>query len=228
MRKKFTLFIFLLFASLNFALAQNATVKGKVSDIKGVPLPGVTVKANGTQNVAVSDINGNYTIKVPPNATLTFSYIGFANQNVEVGSQDIVNVTLTESQNNLNEVVVVGYGTQKKSVTTGSISGVTAREFEGQSVTNIGQILQGRTSGLTITTNDGQPGDGATVRVRGITTFNNNDPLYVVDGVVVDNGGISYLNQSDIESIEVLKDAASQAIYGTRAAAGVILVTNAN
>ncbi len=225
MRKKFTLFIFLLFASLNFALAQNATVKGKVSDIKGVPLPGVTVKANGTQNVAVSDINGNYTIKVPPNATLTFSYIGFANQNVEVGSQDIVNVTLTESQNNLNEVVVVGYGTQKKSVTTGSISGVTAREFEGQSVTNIGQILQGRTSGLTITTNDGQPGDGATVRVRGITTFNNNDPLYVVDGVVVDNGGISYLNQSDIESIEVLKDAASQAIYGTRAAAGVILVT---
>ncbi len=225
MRKKFTLFIFLLFASLNFALAQNATVKGKVSDNKGVPLPGVTVKANGTQNVAVSDVNGNYTIKVPPNATLTFSYIGFANQNVEVGSQDIVNVTLTESQNNLNEVVVVGYGTQKKSVTTGSISGVTAREFEDQPVTRIEQILQGRTSGLTITTNDGQPGDGATVRVRGITTFNNNDPLYVVDGVVVDNGGISYLNQSDIESIEVLKDAASQAIYGTRAAAGVILVT---
>jgi len=225
MRKKFTLFIFLLFASLNFALAQNATVKGKVSDNKGVPLPGVTVKANGTQNVAVSDVNGNYTIKVPPNATLTFSYIGFANQNVEVGSQDIVNVTLTESQNNLNEVVVVGYGTQKKSVTTGAISGVTAREFEDLPVTRIEQILQGRTSGLTIASNNGQPGSGATVRVRGITSFNNNDPLWVVDGVVVDNGGIGYLNQSDIESIEVLKDAASQAIYGTRAAAGVILVT---
>jgi TonB-linked SusC/RagA family outer membrane protein len=201
-------------------------VSGKVLDEKGLPLPGATILEKGTQNGTVTDVNGNFKLNVAnENSVLVVAFVSYRKTEVTVGRQTFVTVTLEEDVKGLNEVVVVGYGTQKKSVTTGSISGVTAREFEDQPVTRIEQILQGRTSGLTVTTNDGQPGDGATVRVRGITTFNNNDPLWVVDGVVVDNGGIGYLNQSDIESIEVLKDAASQAIYGTRAAAGVILVT---
>ncbi|WP_091151706.1 SusC/RagA family TonB-linked outer membrane protein [Mucilaginibacter pineti] len=201
-------------------------ITGKVVDEKGLPLPGVTIVEKGTTNGVNTDINGNFKLSVSDkNAVLVVSFIGYRKTEVAVGDQTSISISLSENISGLNEVVVVGYGTQKKSVTTGSISGVSAREFEDQPVTRIEQILQGRTSGLTITTNDGQPGDGATVRVRGVTTFNNNDPLWVVDGVVVDNGGISYLNQSDIESIEVLKDAASSAIYGTRAAAGVILVT---
>src|SRR6202012_5384984 len=164
-----------------------------------------------------------------PNSVLVIKFIGFVTQEITVGNQTNITVTLADDVKGINEVVVVGYGVQKKSVVTGAITGVTAKDFENQPVTRIEQILQGRTSGLTIGTNDGQPGDGATVRIRGITTFSGNgagnDPLWIVDGVAVDNGGIGYLNQSDIESIEVLKDAASQAIYGTRAAAGVILVT---
>jgi TonB-linked SusC/RagA family outer membrane protein len=201
-------------------------VTGKVVDEKGEPIIGATVVEKGTTNGVVTGIDGSFKINVAgPGSVLSVAYIGYGKTEVTVGSKTTITITLTEEQKGLNEVVVVGYGTQKKSVTTGAISGVTARDFEDQPVTRIEQILQGRTSGLTVTTNDGQPGSGATVRVRGITTFNNNDPLWVVDGVVVDNGGIGYLNQSDIESIEVLKDAASQAIYGTRAAAGVILVT---
>jgi TonB-linked SusC/RagA family outer membrane protein len=227
MRKKITLFIFLLIASLNIALAQNATVKGKVVDNKGEALPGVTVGVKGTTNGTQTDANGNYTISVAPNTTLTYSFVGFASKNVVVGNQTNINVTLAEIHNDLNEVVVVGYGTQKKSVVTGAISGLKASDLEKQPVNRIEQALQGRTSGLTIAAASGAPGANASVRLRGITSFDNskNNPLWVVDGVVVDNGGIGYLNQSDIESIEVLKDAASAAIYGARSAAGVILVT---
>lgn len=224
MRRKLTLFFFLLLGCIGIASAQS-TITGTVTDKSGQSLPGVTVRVRGTSSAAATDINGKYKISTPPNATLVFSFVGFTNQAVAVGDQSVVNVTLTETTNSLNDVVVVGYGTQRKSVTTGAIAGVTAKEFEDQPVTRIEQILQGRTAGVTVGTSSGQPGDGGSVRVRGITSFNNNDPLWVVDGVVVDNGGIGYLNQSDIQSIEVLKDAASQAIYGTRAAAGVILVT---
>ena len=209
---------------------NNATitipVSGKVIDEKGLPIPGATVLEKGTTNGITTNIDGSFKLNVSSsNSVLVVAFIGYTSQEVSASSQMPITVTLVEDVKGINEVVVVGYGTQKKSVTTGSISGVTARDFEDQPVTRIEQILQGRVSGLTINTNDGQPGDGSTVRVRGVTTFNNNDPLWVVDGVVVDNGGIGYLNQSDIESIEVLKDAASSAIYGTRAAAGVILVT---
>jgi TonB-linked SusC/RagA family outer membrane protein len=201
-------------------------VSGKVIDDKGLPIPGATVVEKGTTNGVTTGIDGSFKLNVAgSNSVLVVAFIGYVKQEVSASSQMPLTITLAEDVKGINEVIVVGYGTQKKSVTTGSISGVTAKDFDTQPVTNIGQILQGRTSGLTINTNDGQPGDGTTVRVRGITTFNNNDPLWVVDGVVVDNGGIGYLNQSDIESIEVLKDAASSAIYGTRAAAGVILVT---
>ncbi|MDB5022651.1 MAG: hypothetical protein JWP78_406 [Mucilaginibacter sp.] len=201
-------------------------VSGKVVDEKGQPIPGVSIVEKGTANGIITDADGAFKLNVKSQTSvLNIAFIGYIKQEIAVGAKTTFSITLIEDIKSINEVIVIGYGVQKKSVTTGSISGVTAKEFEDQPVTRIEQILQGRTSGLTINTNDGQPGDGATVRVRGITTFNNNDPLWVVDGVVVDNGGIGYLNQQDIESIEVLKDAASQAIYGTRAAAGVILVT---
>ncbi|MDP9081246.1 MAG: TonB-dependent receptor [Bacteroidota bacterium] len=206
--------------------AFSIPVSGKVLDEKGLPIPGASVQEKGTTNGITTSVDGTFKLNVKDqSAILVIAFVGYVKQEIAVGTQTNIIVNLVEDIKGINEVIVVGYGVQKKSVTTGSISGVTAKEFEDQPAVRIEQILQGRTSGLTITTNDGQPGDGATVRVRGTTTFNNNDPLWVVDGVVVDNGGISYLNQSDIESIEVLKDAASAAIYGTRAASGVILVT---
>ncbi|MGN6637376.1 MAG: SusC/RagA family TonB-linked outer membrane protein, partial [Mucilaginibacter sp.] len=204
----------------------SIAISGKVVDAQGQSIPGASVSEKGTTNGVLTDANGAFKLNVSSQGSvLVVNFIGYKKEEVAVGSNTSFTITLVDDVKSMNEVVVVGYGVQKKSVTTGSISGVTAKDFANQSVVNIAQVLQGRTSGLTITTNDGQPGDGATVRVRGITTFNNNDPLWVVDGVVVDNGGIGYLNQQDIESIEVLKDAASAAIYGTRAAAGVILVT---
>jgi TonB-linked SusC/RagA family outer membrane protein len=230
MTKKFPLLIILmLFACFNIALAQNATVRGKVSDNKGEPLVGVTVKVLNMQAVTATDANGQYTLNnVPPNATLAFSYIGFATQDVQLGSSNTLNVTLTVTNNDLNEVVVVGYGTQKKSLVTGSISSVTAKDLDNMPINRVEQALEGRASGINVAAASGIPGASSTVRIRGYTSFSpnaNNDPLWVVDGVIVDNGGIGYLNEADIESIEVLKDAASSAIYGTRAANGVILVT---
>lgn len=206
--------------------AQTLQVTGKVTAADGTPLPGVTVTVQGTNAATSTDEAGNYSITIPEaGAVLIFQQLGMATQQITVTAAGIVNVALEEGQSTLEEVVVVGYGTQKKSVVTGAISSVKASDLETMPITRIEQALQGRTSGLTIASSSGQPGSSSTIRVRGITTFGNNNPLWVVDGVVVDAGGIGYLNQSDIESIEVLKDASSQAIYGARAAAGVILVT---
>jgi len=233
MKGRFTL-IFLISCLLFFPaalFAQDITVTGKVTDQAGSgPLPGVTVTVEGTSRATLTNSTGNFTISAPTGSRLVFRLLGMATRTVAV-TGSVVNVSLTEDAQGLEEVVVVGYGVQKKSVVTGAISSVRAADLETQPVTRIEQSLQGRTSGLTIASSSGQPGASASVRVRGITTFNrdgsgdNNQPLWVVDGVVVDNGGIGFINQSDIESIEVLKDAASQAIYGARAAAGVILVS---
>ncbi|MCF0069160.1 TonB-dependent receptor [Dyadobacter sp. CY261] len=228
MSKKIVLLcsVLMLYGLVQTALAQSRVVKGKVTvKTKGEELVGATVVVEGTNYATITDATGNYSIEVQPNAILVASFIGMNTQKVPVGNQSEINFALEESVDNLSEVVVVGYGAQKKSVVTGAISSVKASDLQSMPINRLEEALQGRTSGLTIASNSGQPGSAATVRVRGITTLNNNDPLYVVDGVVVDNGGIGYLNQSDIESIEVLKDAASQAIYGARAAAGVILVT---
>ncbi|RED99815.1 SusC/RagA family TonB-linked outer membrane protein [Marinoscillum furvescens] len=207
--------------------AQSVQVRGLVTDGEtGESLPGVTVLEKGTTNGTITDIEGKYTIALSEGRSiLIFSFVGFEPQEVEVSGESTVDVKLQQDIQSLEEVVVVGYGAQKKSVVTGAISSVKASDLETLPVNNVSQTLQGRVSGLTIAANSGQPGEGATIRVRGITTLNNNDPLWVVDGVVVDNGGINFLNQSDIASVEVLKDAASQAIYGARAAAGVILIT---
>jgi TonB-linked SusC/RagA family outer membrane protein len=223
MRKKLTLLVSLLLIGLNTAFAQTA-VKGKVSDKAGTPLPGVTVKVTGGTLTTVTDVSGNYSITAGPNASLLFSYIGFASQTVAVSNQSTINVILTEETNNLNDVVVVGFGTQKKSVVTGAISRVKASDIQDQQVLNVNQALQGRTSGVTVVNSSGVPGAGAQIRIRGVNSINNSEPLYVVDGVVVLNGGIENINPNDIESFEVLKDA-SAAIYGSRSSNGVILVT---
>lgn len=200
------------------------SVSGRITDEKGDPVPGASVRIQGTSKGTATDADGRYSLRAPRNAQLIVNFLGYSPKTVAVTGGNL-DVKLEVSQTALNETVVVGYGVQKKSVVTGSISSVRAADLENQPVTRPEQALQGRTSGVTIAANSGQPGSASAVRVRGLTSFNNNNPLWVVDGVVVDNGGIGYLNQYDIESIEVLKDAASQAIYGARAAAGVILIT---
>lgn len=220
-------FISLLLCSSR-SIAQNIPVTGKVTNrSSGEGLPGATVSVKGSVTATQTDINGNFQINVPSlGSVLVVSYTGYVSQELPVRpGETVYNVSLEPQSNSLNEVVVVGYGTQRKANVTGSIATVKAKDLENVPNGRIEQALQGRVSGVTIMQNSGQPGSASTIRVRGITTFNNNNPLWVVDGVVVDAGGIGYLNQSDIESIEVLKDAASSAIYGTRAAGGVILVT---
>tara|TARA_R110000868_G_scaffold21640_12_gene89869 strand:+ start:8913 stop:11981 length:3069 start_codon:yes stop_codon:yes gene_type:complete len=205
--------------------AQELVVKGTVNDETGMPIPGASILLKGTTTGVASDFDGNFELKTPSNATLIFSYLGYKTIEESVNGRTTILVSLEPDLQALEEVVIVGYGAQKKSVVTGAISGVKQSDLEDLPITRIEQSLQGRVSGLTIAANSGQPGSSSTIRVRGITTFGNNEPLWVVDGVVVDAGGIGYLNQADIASIEVLKDAASQAIYGARAATGVILVT---
>lgn len=224
-KSTFILLLFSLLISLSVR-AQEIDVSGKVtSKSDGTPIPGVSVKIQGTNTGVATDANGNFRIKVPKSGSvLEFSQIGMTTQTVVVNSSDPINIALSESQSDLEQVVVVGYGTQKKSVITGAISQVKAKDLENMPVTRIEQSLQGRTSGLTIISSSGQPGEGATLRVRGTTSINNSEALYIVDGVQI-GGGIEFLNQADIESIEVLKDAASAAIYGARAANGVIIVT---
>jgi TonB-linked SusC/RagA family outer membrane protein len=217
--------------SWGHAHAQTRSITGSVKDAATHELiPGVSVVVKGTATGTITDANGSFSIQVSSESdVLVFSFVGYSKTEIPVGGRSVIDLDLAADLTTLEEVVVVGYGEQKKSVVTGAISSVKASDLATMPITRIEQALQGRTSGLTIAANSGQPGSQATVRVRGITTLSDeqggNNPLWVVDGVVVDNGGIGYLNQSDIESIEVLKDAASQAIYGARGAAGVILVT---
>jgi TonB-dependent starch-binding outer membrane protein SusC len=225
------LFIFCI-SSLLFAIyghAQDITVKGKVVDEKGMSVPGASILIQGTKNGTSTDFDGSYSIKASSNTTLTVSFIGYKTKTIAVNGQSTINVNLAPENAILNEVVVVGYGTQKRSLVTGTISSIKAKAISDNPASAIGQVLQGRVSGVSVTAESGQPGSASTIRVRGITTFNSgqngNNPLWVVDGVIVDNGGINYVNQSDIESVEVIKDAATLAIYGSRASAGVILIT---
>ncbi|MEZ7500525.1 TonB-dependent receptor [Flavobacterium sp. Arc3] len=225
---KLTKLLIFCFSSILFSVyaqAQDIVVNGIVNDETGMPIPGASILLKGSTQSTSSDFDGKFQFKAPTNGILMISYIGYATIAEPIKGRSSITIKLVSQSQDLNEVVVVGYGTQKKSVVTGAISSIKASDLEDLPITRVEQSLQGRVSGLTIAANSGQPGSSATIRVRGITTFGNNEPLWVVDGVVVDSGGIGYLNQSDIASIEVLKDAASQAIYGARAATGVILVT---
>jgi TonB-linked SusC/RagA family outer membrane protein len=228
---KFTKILIFCFLSILFSVyghAQDVTVNGKVLDENGQPIPGATILIKGTSKATASDFDGNYQIKADSNGTLVFSFIGYSKVEESIKGRTRIEVKLFPESQALQEVVVVGYGTQKKSVVTGAISSVKAKDLEKIPNGRVEQALQGRVSGVTIAANSGQPGSSSTVRVRGLTTFDTyggNNPLWVVDGVIVDSGAIGFVNQSDIESIEVLKDAASLAIYGARAASGVILIT---
>jgi len=228
MKNVFKGLLLLLFLSITtVSWSQNKTVTGKVTGENGAAIAGASVMVKNTKVGTTTNENGEFSISVSANVkTLTVTSVGFEMKDVAITETPIV-VSLAKVESKLDEVVVVGYGTQKKSVTTGAITSVKARDLEKVPNGRVEQALQGRVSGVTIMQNSGQPGSTSKILVRGVTTFGdgNNNPLWVVDGVVVDQGGIAYLNQSDIESIEVLKDAASAAIYGTRAATGVILVT---
>ena len=226
MKIKNTLNIFLLFLlSVGQLTAQTSaiSVSGTVTDGKE-PLVGASITERGTTNGTLADMDGNYKLTVKSRkAVLLVSFVGYKSKEVTVENAQILNVQL-EADATLEELVVVGYGTQKKAVVTGAIAKVKGSDLENMPVSRIEQSLSGRTAGVFVSAGSGQPGEGATVRIRGTTSINGSDPLYVVDGVPV-TGGIDYLNQGDVESIEVLKDAASAAIYGARAASGVIIVT---
>ena len=225
--RKLLLFTGILWLGATSLVAQKTyEYTGTVTDKQGETLPGVSVVIKGTTNGGATDIQGAFKISsTKPAEVLVFSFVGSITQEIQATAGVPVKVILENVSIGLSELVVIGYGTQKKSVVTGAISGVKSADLDNMPITRIEQALQGRTTGLTIASSSGQPGASSTVRVRGTTTINNSNPLYVVDGVPLDNGGIDYLNSNDIESIEVLKDAASAAIYGTRAASGVIIVT---
>jgi TonB-linked SusC/RagA family outer membrane protein len=224
--KKSLLFLSVLFLNLQIVIAQNRQVTGKVSDVSGSGLPGVSVTVKGTTQGSITDATGNYSVSVSgSNTTLVFSYIGYVNQEIVVGSQSQVNVKLAEDVANLSEVVVVGYGTQKKSQMTGAISSVSQKEIAELPITNARQALQGRAAGVDVTQAGSKPGAGPQIRIRGRRSFNaSNDPLYVVDGIPL-AGGIDDINPNDITSMEVLKDASATAIYGSRGSNGVVIIT---
>ena len=200
--------------------AQSQKFTGVVVDATGEPVIGASVK--GAKENVVTDIDGNFSINANPGESLLINYIGFTPYKAKASNN--MRIVLNEDSQVLNDVVVVGYGVQKKSVVTASIAKVSADDLAGTAPVRVDNALKGLASGVTVTSASGQPGAASQVRIRGIGTINNSDPLYIVDGMPIE-GGIDYLNPSDIQSIEVLKDAASGAIYGTRAANGVILVT---
>ena len=218
--------IFFLILLLLPLSASLQSVKGLVKDEStGEPLIGVNVLEMGTSNGTITDLDGQFTIDISKVPTIIqISYIGYESIELNISDRSFMTISMKPSSAFIDEVVVVGYGVQKKSVVTGAISKVKSEDLEDMQVSRIESALQGRTSGVRVTQNSGQPGAASVVRVRGTTTLGNSDPLYVVDGVII-SGGIDYLNQGDIESIEVLKDAASASIYGTRGANGVIIVT---
>lgn len=207
------------------AYAQELSITGVVKDAKtGETVPGATVLEKNTSNGTVTDFDGNFKLSVSGgDAVLVISFVGYESVELTVGNQSNFDVQLNEESTQLTEIVVIGYGTQKKKVVTGAIESVSAEEITATPILRAEQALQGRTPGVQVTNQSGQPGETPTVRIRGAGTTGNSTPLYIVDGMAVDN--IEYLNPGDIESMDVLKDAASAAIYGARAANGVVLIT---
>ncbi len=221
MKKLFTLLIILSFTLAGFA--QSKIISGKVTDAAGVSLPGVTVQIAGTQNGTVTDLDGKYHLNAA-GGVLRFSFIGFVSQDVKIADQSTINVVLAEQAQTLNEVVVVGYGTQKKKDLTTAVSVVGEKEIKARPIVSAAQALQGKAAGVQVTQPSGKPGVGLSVRVRGATSIlAGNEPLYVIDGVPTQDA--SGLNTSDIASISILKDASASAIYGALGANGVVLIT---
>ncbi|GAL80243.1 TonB family protein / TonB-dependent receptor [Algibacter lectus] len=206
------------------AFSQAKTISGTVSDTGGMPLPGVSVIVLGTTNGASTDFDGNFSLKnVNIGDQITVSYVGMATKTLTVGNQNTLKITLEESLEALEAIVVVGYGKQSRATVTGAVSTVDAEEMSALPVTNAESALQGgRAPGITVV-NGGVPGSSPVVLIRGLGTFGNNSPLYVIDGVIV--GNLSGISPNDIENVSILKDASTTAIYGARGSNGVVLVT---
>ena len=204
--------------------AQESSVKGVVVDETNTPLIGATVQVKGTSAGTVTDIDGNFTLKTKKGNTLVISYIGYKTQEVKYTGQPSVSIKMTPDNQSLDEVVVVGYGAMKRSDLTGSVASVAVKDIEGFQSSSIAGALGGQVAGVQITSTDGTPGAGFSINIRGVGTLTgDSSPLYIVDGFEVES--IDHLSNSDIESIEILKDASSSAIYGARAANGVVLIT---
>jgi len=223
MKKSIIYNLFLIWTLLSGSIFYAQTVTGVVSDANGV-LPGANVVIKGTTLGVATDFDGNYTLQnVDAKAVLVFSMVGFTTKEINVNGKSVINVVLSEDAQALDEVVLVGYSSRKKSTLTGAVSVVDMGDLEKARVTNVSQALQGQVAGVQVTSSTGAPGDPIQVRIRGEGTIGNNDPLYVVDGIP--SRDISFLNQADIKTITVLKDASSAAIYGSRASGGVVLIT---
>jgi TonB-linked SusC/RagA family outer membrane protein len=222
--KKFQLTFILLLLGVLVGYAQS-NISGTITGTTGEPLIGASVVLKGTSNGAITDLDGKYALKIPSQSgTLVVSFVGYESQDVAIGSSSVIDVTLAEGSA-LNEVVVVGYGTQRKSQTTGAISSINSRQLTEMPITNLGQALQGRIAGVDVVQSGSKPGSVPTIRVRGRRSFRaSNDPLYVVDGIPL-AGGYEDLNPNDVQSMEILKDATATAIYGARGANGVIIIT---
>jgi len=207
------------------ALCAQQITKGRVT-AGDTAIAGATIQVKDTRIATQTDANGNFAISAPSNATLSITSVGYSRVEVKLGNKSFIHVQMRPSEQKMDEVVVVGYGTQKRSDLTGSISTLSAKSFKDQPVLNASSALQGRVAGVSVTNNSGAPGGGVKIRIRGANSVNaNNDPLYVVDGVALSSIGLADINVNDIESMEVLKDASATAVYGSRGANGVVLIT---
>jgi TonB-dependent starch-binding outer membrane protein SusC len=218
--------LFFLFVVLPFQVtfAQERPISGGVTDEENNPIPGVNVIVKGTSSGTVTDISGKYNLSVPNGASaLIFSFVGYQTQEIDIGNQQIINVQLLTDANQLSEVIVTGYTTQNKKDLTGAVGVVEIKDVQSFPVAGADEMLEGRVAGVDVISNN-EPGASAAVRVRGFSTIRNNDPLYIIDGVPTTDG-INLINPNDIESMQVLKDASSASIYGSRAANGVIIIT---
>ena len=228
MKKNYKVFRMVLMLTLvlctSMAYAQDRTISGKITDgSDGSGLPGVNILAKGTAAGTVTDVEGNYSLSVPESAeTLVISSVGYLSEEIDIAGKSVIDLALFADVKTLDELVVVGYGTQKKATVTTAISSVSSEDLTKTAVSTLEQALQGRAPGVTVTNNSGAPGAKPSIRIRGLGNLRDNEPLYVIDGMV---SGIGNLNPQDIESIEILKDASAAAIYGSRASNGVVLVT---
>lgn len=229
----------------NLVFSQQKTLIGQITDVNGVKLSNATVAVKGTKTMAVTDDNGNFKIAVPADAkVLIISYTGMKSQEVDINGRSALSITLAQADASMNEVIVIGYGTAKKTDLTGAVQRVGREDLVRNAPTNVLSAMQGKLAGVNVTQNDGAPGAGVSLRIRGSNSFlGGTEPLYVIDGVPFNNNNsgstpaslkddekqtvnaLSFLNPNDIESIDVLKDASATAIYGSRGANGVVLIT---
>ena len=221
---QFLLMLFFLLSFSNLLFAQQKVITGKVEDANNTPLESVSITVKGKPNIGtITDAKGNFSIQVSPNEILVFNHVGYQQQEVKVGNNSVLNVVLALTATNLNEVVVIGYGTVMRKDLTGAVTSIKGSDMKTQGVSSLTKSLQGKMPGVTIESAGGDPGAGTRILIRGVGTLGNASPLYIVDGVQVSN--INNISSSDIESLDVLKDASAAAIYGSRAANGVVLVT---